>query len=493
MMTKERILIVEDSMPVATMLRERLVRELSVDVVHARNYAEAVTCIENADTGFFLAILDLALPDAEHGEIVDHALAHKIPSMVYTSHFDPELRQRLLGKNVIDYVIKTCRGVETLVYSVQRLLKNRSVHVLVVDDSTSIRRSLRSMLKTYMLRVHVADSAETALAILEKHNTISVVVTDYEMPGMDGVEFCARIRETRGPHELAVIGISSRELEFLSVRFIKSGANDFIKKPFCREEFYLRVIHNQETIETFHKLRELNDLKNRFLGMAVHDLRNPINGIMGFSQMLSEELQEQGAMNQAEIAGIIHTASTQMLHLVNDLLDISVIESGKLDLKPEPTDLAALIQERARIVGITSTARKVDIRTEMPESLSTSCDGRRIAQVVDNLLANAVKFSPVGGLVTISLENAGADAVVCVSDQGPGVPEDQQHRLFKYFSKIDSLPAAGKQGTGLGLAIVRKIVETHGGRVWMQSQPGNGARFFFSLPARSPDECESIH
>lgn len=488
MMTKERILIVEDSMPVATVLRERLVRELDVDVVHAASHEEAVTCIENAGTGFFLAILDLALPDAEHGEIVDYALAHKIPSMVYTSHIDPELRQRLLEKSVIDYVIKTCRGVETLVYSVKRLLKNRSVHVLVVDDSTSIRRSLRSMLKTYMFRVHVADSAETALAILEKHNTISVVVTDYEMPGMDGVEFCARIRETRGPHELAVIGVSARELEFLSVHFIKSGANDFIKKPFCREEFYLRVIHNQETIETFHKLRELNDLKNRFLGMAVHDLRNPINGIMGFSQMLAEELHQQGAQDQAEIAGIIHTASTQMLHLVNDLLDISVIESGKLELKPEPTDLAALIRERARIVAITSTARKVDIRTEMPKSLFISCDGRRIIQVVDNLLANAVKFSPAGGLVTVSLENRDAEVVVCVSDQGPGVPKDQQHRLFKYFSKIDSRPTAGKQGTGLGLAIVRKIVETHRGRVWVESRPNSGARFHFSLPAIPAEE-----
>ncbi len=473
-------------MPVATALRERLIRELDVDVLHAASYKQAVSSIESAAADFFLAILDLSLPDADHGEIVDFTLANKIPSMVYTSHIDPELRQRLLEKSVIDYVIKNNRGVDTLVYSVQRLLKNRNVRVLVVDDSTPVRRLLRSMLKTYMFRVHVADNAETAFSILNKYHDISVVITDYEMPGMNGVEFCARIRETRSPQELAVIGVSARDLEFLPVQFIKSGANDFIKKPFCREEFYLRVVHNQETLETFHKLHELNELKNRFLGMAVHDLRNPINGIMGFSEMLAEELKQQGAADQAELAEFIHSASTQMLLLVNDLLDVSVIESGKLDLKPEHLDLAALVRERARFLSITATARKIHIRTEIPGSFLVSCDGRRIAQVLDNLLSNALKFSPAGSEVTVFLERDGADAVVCVGDQGPGVPQSQQHRLFQYFSRIDSKPADNKQGTGLGLAIVKKIVETHKGRVWVESAPGNGARFFFSIPALPP-------
>jgi len=482
MMHPPRLLIVEDSAPIALALQESLWGELGFAVDHAPDYATAARLVERSPTRYFLSILDLSLPDAPHGEIVDFALEKRVPAIVYTSQEDRRLRQKLLAKNIIDYVFKNNQGIETLTRLVRRLHRNCTVRVLVVDDSAPQRRLIRSMLKTYMFNVHVASGAENALAILAKNEDISLVITDFEMEGLDGVQLCKKIREFRDRQSLAIIGMSSTDDEFLPVRFIKNGANDFLKKPFQREEFYHRVVGNQETIETFRKLQDLNELKNRFLGIAAHDLRNPINGIKGFSEILADELAAAGSDDHAEIARMLHMASTQMLQLVNDLLDISVIESGRLDLKSASADLAELIRERVRIVAITAASRHVTIEAQLPPRMEVVCDGHRIAQVVDNLLSNAVKFSPSGCTVTISARRNGDMAEVSVQDQGPGIPEDQQHRLFKTFSKLDAPSAAGEQSTGLGLSIVKKIVETHRGRAWVSSSQGRGACFSFSLP-----------
>ncbi len=488
LMQAVRILVVEDSRPIGQGLCQLLGRRLGCVADLVRSYAEAVERLAACPGGYFLAILDLSLPDAQDGEIVDHVLEQRVPVIVYTSREDAALRKQLLSKNIIDYVFKNSQGAEVLTALVQRLHRNCRARVLVVDDSPPMRRMVRAMLKTYMFKVHLASNGENALAILAKNPDISLVITDYEMPGMNGVELCRRLRETHPRERLGIIGISAVEDEFLSVRFIKNGANDFIRKPFSREEFYLRVMQSQETIETFAKLRELNDLKNRFLGIVAHDLRNPINGIKGFSELLIEELQRHGSAEQLELAELINRSGTQMQFLVNDLLDISVIESGKLDLQPADTDLAELIRERVRIMSITAAGRAVRIATEL-EPLSAFCDPQRIAQVLDNLLSNAVKFSPQGSTVTVLLQGLEEQVRVTVRDQGPGIPKEKQHRLFETFARLGTAAPEGTPGTGLGLSIVKKIVETHGGRVWAESSAGCGASFFFSLPrhpARHP-------
>ncbi len=480
-----RLLVVEDSVPIALALKESLEQAFGCAVDLARDFATAAELMEQGAARYFLSILDLSLPDAPYGEIVDHALHKRIPAIVYTSQEDRELRKKLLAKNIIDYVFKNNQGIANVTALVRRLHKNCHVRVLAVDDSPPQRRMIRSMLKTYMFNVHVASGPENALSILAKYPDISLVITDFEMPGMDGVQLCRKIRETRDRQSLAIIGISSYEDEFLPVRFIKNGANDFLKKPFQREEFYLRVIQNQETIETFRKLNELNELKNRFLGIAAHDLRNPINGVRGFSELLLEDLRDSGREDQVEIAQLLYTASNQMLRLVNDLLDISVIESGKLELQFEQTDLAPLIRQRVHIMSITAASKQVRIATELPDSLVAECDSHRISQVVDNFLSNAVKFSPKEGVVTISASQNDHHVEISVRDQGPGIPQDQQHRLFKTFSKLEHKLPAGEQSTGLGLSIVKKIVETHTGEAWVSSQSGEGACFHFSLPVKA--------
>lgn len=481
-MDKPHVLVVEDSKSVARNLRDSILQELGFDVTVAYSHKAAVDLVAADGSRFFVAILDLSLPDALDGEIVDFMIDRKIPAIVYTSLENPALRTALLSKNIIDYVYKNNQGVKSLTAMIKRLYINRDVHVLVVDDSKLQRFAIKSMLKTYMFQVAAVRTPDEALAVLHINPNISLVITDFDMPGMNGVQLCKKIREQRAKEELAIIGISSHNNEFLAVQFIKNGANDFIKKPFQREEFYLRVVQNQETIEHFKKLHELGELKNRFLGIAAHDLRNPINGIKGFSELLAEELRETGTASQVELAQLINMASGQMLQLVNDLLDISVIERGHVQLHPGPTDLCALIMERAKIMSITAASKEVAIETDIPKRCVTTCDGKRIAQVLDNLLGNALKFSPSNATVSISLRMNASTVTIGVRDQGPGVPPHFHQDLFKNFTSLQALPLDKKHGTGLGLSIVKKVIDMHQGHVWLDREYTGGAHFLFKLP-----------
>ncbi len=480
-MEKTKILIVEDSLTLSSELKRRIEGEVGFEAVLARNFSEAKKSISMQSHDFFLAVLDLSLPDAPNGEIVDYAKAFDIPSIVFTATLDQETRKRILAKEVIDYVYKADRGIDNLLAMIKRLQLNLDVKVLIVDDSKTTRSYLKLLLNRYFLQVYEAKDGESALEILESSPDIKLAVTDFEMPGMDGIELTKRIRSRFGPDEIAIVGISSNVTEPLSVLFIKSGANDFLNKPFEAEEFFCRVIQNVESVERTKRLRELDMLKNKFLGIAAHDLRNPINGIKGFTQLLLEGGVGQLNEQQSMMLGYIEKTSSQMNSLVNDLLDVSVIESGRLELEMTSVDLGELLAEQIRTNQIVAERKSIDIQARLEDSVVVVADGTRIAQVADNLLSNAVKFSPEGGTVEVSLTRKDETAVVCVRDNGPGISEQDQEKLFQSFQRLSTKPTGGETSTGLGLAIVKKIMDGHNGKVWVESAPGQGASFCFAL------------
>lgn len=246
---KDKVLIVEDSRSIRLALKPELERVCGVEVLMAETYAEATSLIEAQGPSLFLAILDLALPDAMQGEIVDYAAAHAVPSLVFTSTFDAKLREAILSKGVIDYVVKSSRSVEELVHAVRRLQLNRNIRVLLVDDSRSARNSIESSLALHMFQVLTAENGQEALAVLAQGEPVDMVLTDYEMPSMDGVALTAQIRKTLRKEELAIVGVSSTMDDTLAAKFIKSGANDFMRKPLGQEEFYSRLLNTIEALE----------------------------------------------------------------------------------------------------------------------------------------------------------------------------------------------------------------------------------------------------
>lgn len=478
-----KVLIVDDSRVVALGLQRSIQESLGLEVDCLETYDEAREYLGRHARSIFLSILDLNLPGSPDGEIVDLFCSMSVPCIVFTSDFSEATRKKMLSKDIIDYVIKDAHAVGNIVSYIKGLIRNREFKVLVVEDSESFRFKLCSLLHKQMFQVIDVADAESALRMLEQHDDIRMIVTDYLMPGMDGVELTKAIRKRYGLEEKIVIGLSSSTDPMLTAHFIKSGANDFIAKPFSSEEFYCRVTHNVETSQFIYDLQEANRVKNEFLGMAAHDLRSPINGINGLSEMLLEGLCGEINDEQREIIEFIHSANTHMNHLVSDLLDISVIESGKLRLIKAEEDLVRLIESRLRIHGISAKQKSLSIAADLAPVAPFEFDQRRMGQVLDNLLTNAIKFSPANGSIDVSLEKGDSEVKVCVADHGQGVPPGEEELLFERFRKTSVQPTAGESSTGLGLPIVKKIVEAHGGRVWVESEYGQGATFCFTLPA----------
>jgi signal transduction histidine kinase len=234
------------------------------------------------------------------------------------------------------------------------------------------------------------------------------------------------------------------------------------------------------------ELARLNDQKNQFLGIAAHDLRNPLEVILTYSQFLLDEASGRLEPEQVEFVETIRSSSEFMLNLVENLLDVAKIEAGRLDLDLAETDLGELLERNVSLNRTLAQKKSIEVLLSGPPGLPTMrIDAAKIEQVLNNLIGNAVKFSPRGSTVEVRAEDRGDCVVLWVRDQGPGVPADELDRLFRPFGRTRVRASGGEKCTGLGLAIVKKVVEGHGGRIDVESVVGAGATFSVFLPKES--------
>ncbi len=252
------VLLVEDSTLIAPFVKSRIEKSLSFKVLWATSFAQAKTYLDQYHITIPVALVDLYLPDAPNGEIVDFINGYNIPSIVFTGEFNEETREKIWKKGIVDYVIK--RGTHNLDYIVtliKRVLANRTIKSLVVDDQDSNREFIAKLLKVHQYNVFEAKDGLEALKILQTHPDIKLLITDYHMPNVNGFELTQRIRQTHSKDQLAIIGLSGTTgSHTLSARFIKFGANDFINRPFIIEEFYCRITQNIEIVEQIQTIKE---------------------------------------------------------------------------------------------------------------------------------------------------------------------------------------------------------------------------------------------
>lgn len=249
----ERILVVEDNKTLAKLIAKKLSTELDFEVDVAYSMSEAKLFFKRYK--YFLTILDLNLPDAPDGEIVDYAIEHKNRVIILSAKVDKDFRNNMLKKNIIDYVNKS--GVHDVNYVIQmitRLHKNKNHTILVVDDSMVFRKQLQNMLENMFYKVIAVAHGEEAVGILETNQNISLVLTDYNMPVMNGLELTSEIRKTYSKNDLSIIAISSSLDDDTTALFLKNGANDYIKKPFSKEEFSCRINNSIEALENIHAI-----------------------------------------------------------------------------------------------------------------------------------------------------------------------------------------------------------------------------------------------
>ncbi|MBN1650056.1 MAG: HAMP domain-containing histidine kinase [Bacteroidales bacterium] len=239
----------------------------------------------------------------------------------------------------------------------------------------------------------------------------------------------------------------------------------------------------RELAKKNRELDELNKLKNQFLGMAAHDLRSPIGVIIGFSDFLLDEIKDTASEDQVKMLDRILSSSKFMLRLLNDLLDVSAIESGNLNLSLVKTDLVSVIHRNVELNNVIAQKKEITIYVNQTDSIPEIVfDIGKIEQVLNNLISNAVKFSNPGTKVVVTISRIDNELQVSVKDQGQGIPEEEIEKLFKPFETTSVRSTAGEKSTGLGLSIVSNLVLGHKGKIWVESKVGQGSSFFFSLP-----------
>ncbi|HZH31883.1 MAG TPA: HAMP domain-containing sensor histidine kinase [Pyrinomonadaceae bacterium] len=247
------------------------------------------------------------------------------------------------------------------------------------------------------------------------------------------------------------------------------------------------VTAQRELIKRNVELERLNEVKNQFIGVAAHDLRNPLQVIEGYSQMLLDQHFGELTPAQDKFISVIRKNSDFMLNLITDLLYISKIEAGKLQLELQETDLLDLLERNVELNRLMAGRKQIDIlftrREDLPRLI---VDAPKIEQVLNNLISNGIKFSHPGSTVEVSASRREKEVVVSIRDEGQGIPADEIERLFIPFENLSVKSTGGEQSTGLGLAIVKRIVEGHAGRIWVESERGVGSTFSFSLPLAEP-------
>ncbi|MBF0423520.1 MAG: hybrid sensor histidine kinase/response regulator [Magnetococcales bacterium] len=355
----------------------------------------------------------------------------------------------------------------------------RQAKILIVDDEVFTIESLVGLLSAEYT-IMVAKSGEQAWRCLKADNLPDLILLDILMPEVDGFEVCRRLKENKLYAGIPVIFITGITTPAEEIRGLELGAMDFIRKPFNAHVVLTRVRTHLELHAQKQRLVELNALKNRFLGMAVHDLRNPINCICGLSEMLLH--MELAVADQRRFASTIHEVGHQMSQLINDLLDISVIESGHFDMNLTSGNLEALVQSRMALFRFAAEKKSITLMYKGSFPGTSRFDEARLAQAIDNLIGNAIKFSPPGKGVEVRVGRDEGGVWLAVADEGPGIAAVDRDRLFGAFQKLSARPTAKEKSTGLGLAIVKKIVDGHRGEIRLDSEPGQGAVFTIRLP-----------
>ncbi len=240
---------------------------------------------------------------------------------------------------------------------------------------------------------------------------------------------------------------------------------------------------NRELQKKTAELGRLNEMKNRLIGMAAHDLRNPIGAIHHLSADLSQDTDTSRSDEEVEILSLIHDSSGFMLSLIDDLLSVATLESHEMQLNRKPTDLNRLVAKSMKLNRPSADRKSVTLELRNNATFAeVELDRMKIQQVLNNLISNAVKFSHHDTTVIVTVAADNTNAVVSVKDQGPGIPHADLGELFKPFARTSVQPTDGEKSTGLGLFIVKQIVEAHGGTILVETEVGTGTTFRFLLP-----------
>lgn len=359
--------------------------------------------------------------------------------------------------------------------------------ILVVDDNEANRVLLREILELDGHRVVLATDGSGALRSVAGEEP-DLLLLDVNMPGMDGLEVCRRVRADPATASLPIILVTALADRSHRLDGIAAGANDYLTKPIDRADLLLRVRNalrlrklHRELAAQYRKLKELEQMRDSLVHMLVHDLRTPLTGISVYLEMSKDRVTELAEPRLIADFEEMSRAVSQLTDMVSDVLDVSRFEADAMPLRRAAIDLRRIAAEAIASLGV---ARHARVEFHPPEEpVVALADPDVIRRVIANLVGNAVKFTPRGGQARVHVVSASSGPEVRVEDAGPGIPAEFHARIFEKFGQAGGNGGPPLRSSGLGLTFCKLAVEAHGGRIGVESEVGRGSTFRFTLTA----------
>jgi signal transduction histidine kinase len=358
--------------------------------------------------------------------------------------------------------------------------------VLIVDDTIDNLRFLSDLLCGQGYDVRAVTSGRQALQSVE-HELPDLILLDITMPDMDGYEVCRRLRAMECSKDVPVIFLTALTETSDKVRAFDAGAVDYVTKPFQFDEVLARVRthvalrHARIALgDSYERLRALEQLRDDLVHMIVHDMRSPLSAL----QLSLEVLQQRvTTVDEASSRGLdAAVESSRVLErMANELLDVSRLEDGKMPIEPAAWNLTQMARDVCASLHALDRQRTIEIDAAQP--VHATCDGGLVRRVLENLVSNAIKHTPPGSPIGISIAGRGDRVRIAVHDEGSGVPPEAREKIFRKFGTVEARHQRTYHSVGLGLAFCKLAIEAQGGTIGVDPRVPGGSTFWFELPA----------
>ncbi|MFH0924230.1 MAG: ATP-binding protein [bacterium] len=376
--------------------------------------------------------------------------------------------------------------------------------VLIADDDPFIHEILTASFTNLGDETICVVDGQEAWKKVEEDKSIKLCILDWMMPGIEGIELCKRIRNLQSNYYKYIIFLTSRTHSKDILEGLKAGADDYIIKPFNLDEVIKRILVGRRIIalednllsikfdleKKNKRLLELNELKSNFISIVSHELRTPLTSIKNAITIILEGRTGSITNDQQRFLQMVERNAERLAQIINDLLDISGLESGKMELRFQKMELASSLEIALQLLKNNLEKKSIIFKNQIPPSLpQLYADPARVSQILIKLIENAIKFIPPDNEISISARNLELPFIeVCISDTGRGLHQEELKNIFDKFYQVSKATTREVGGIGLGLSIIKKLVERHKGKIWVESEVGKGSCFIFTLPRWEENE-----
>lgn len=378
----------------------------------------------------------------------------------------------------------------------EKLTKDKNPIILIVDDIPKNLQVLSNILNTEGYSISFASNGKQALSVVDSVQP-DLILLDIMMPEMDGFEVCKILKADSKNAHIPIIFLTGKADTDDIIKGLKLGAVDYVTKPFNSAELLTRVKthlelklsrdaivkYSNELEQAQIELKALNASKDKFFSIVAHDLKGPFTGFLGLAQLLQEDYKKLNEKDVATIAENMYKAAKRLFSFLENLLDWSRSQMGRIDFCPGQIDISDTFTRIFNLFSATANEKKISLINNIEQYTFVWADNNMLNTICRNFVSNAIKFTPENGKITINLTQPNPDFYeISVSDTGVGIDEASQKKLFRIDVKHSTPGTANEQGTGLGLVLCKDLITRNGGEVRLESVEDEGTTFYFTLP-----------